>query len=438
MARRVTLTLYLLALVGFPLFLFGFPHVGGDGGMPVVFADGRTDAGATAVYSESTPQASESTQAAVELILSAEGQPGNCSNDLAETLGDGGVFYLCVTILNSGDVTLSQHTLTTPQQEESVFLESQLAPGDVMTVTSGLLDSMGQATILGPFTFPTNQGESAERSVNYEGVGLALGDGETTPLTATASESVTVSSDERLAQNLLPTITPTPPVASTLPSDVTPTSTPASQSPLATPTMTAISVSPLATPPPPSAQTPFDGDAAMAASLTATAEAAATIGVLDATATAIGNSPLDAPTATTTETPTQIPIQTPTAILEPTATPDDAVAVVAPPAAGPQRPFNTPTPAPTPDYLLMAAQTFDRTLLAATWIWFMAGSLVFFAIAGVLAGFSFWRNERDRYAFEVRYPTGAELVADDPFPTPPPPARNELEDDLKDWPESLP
>ena len=179
----------------------------------------------------------------------------------------------------------------------------------------------------------------------------------------------------------------------------------------------------------------------MAASLTATAEAVATIAALEAMEPARMDSPLTEPTATSTPlptfTPTQVVVVQATATPEPTATIEEA-AMIIPPTAGPQRPFNTPTPAPTPDYLLMAAEAFDKTLLAATWVWFMAGSLVFFAIAGVLAGLAFWRGERDRYTFVARYPTGAELVDGDPFPAPPPPPHTELDDDLKDWPESLP
>ena len=422
-------------------YIDGFPDAGLGRGAPVALADGRTDANATVEYVKPTPKASEGTVADAALSMSAEGQPDSCIGKLTSTAAAKGEYYLCVTVLNNGDVTLSEHTLTTNQHDESVLLESDLAPGDTMTVTAELLDGLGLTSVLGPFPLPEDEKKPIVASVSYEGSGLvSVGDDETTTLTATADVSITVlasAADEASAESLLPTITPTRTPKATATS--TPTSTSASDSPLATPTATAIGQSPLAPPPPPP---PAPGEAAAAAaSLTATAEAAATIVVLDATATAIAGSPLDGPTATWTPlptiSPTMIVVVQATPTPEPTATPVEA-AVIVPPAAGPQRPFNTPTPQPTPDLLLTAAEAFDKTLLAATWVWFMAGSLVFFAIAGVLAGLAFWRNERDRYTFVARYPTGAELVADDPFPTPPPPLRSELDDELKDWPESLP
>ncbi len=63
----------------------------------------------------------------------------------------------------------------------------------------------------------------------------------------------------------------------------------------------------------------------------------------------------------------------------------------------------------------------------------MAGSMVFFVIAGVLAGLTFRQNEQERYDVVITRPPGTPSEVD-PFQMPPPMTRG----DTKDWPESLP
>ncbi len=104
-----------------------------------------------------------------------------------------------------------------------------------------------------------------------------------------------------------------------------------------------------------------------------------------------------------------------------------------PPGALAQRPIELPTPTSTPDVLLFAALAVDRTLLAAAWIWFALGSLVFFAVAGLVAGLSFRQAERRRFDL---LKTDAAALEDAGLLPPPPPPRTPTGEDH--WPDSLP
>ena len=221
MVRRVVLLILPVALLLLALYVDGYSDAGPGRGAFVALADGRTGADATVVYAKSTPQASEGTVADVVLSLSAEGQPDSCTGKLSSSAN--GEYYLCVTVLNSGDVTLTEHILETHKQDDSVLLESELAPGDTMTVTAELLEGLGLESILGPFELPEEADEPVVASVSYEGSGLAkTGDDATTTLTAKASVSITVlagtalggtalagdDDDASSADALLPTVTP--------------------------------------------------------------------------------------------------------------------------------------------------------------------------------------------------------------------------------------
>lgn len=98
-----------------------------------------------------------------------------------------------------------------------------------------------------------------------------------------------------------------------------------------------------------------------------------------------------------------------------------------------RRPVVPPTPTATPDTLLFAAQTVDTIIAAAGWIWFLAGSLIFFVTAGVIAGLFFRQAESRRFDLHESYadewqpdPTAAPASGRDPQPT---------EDE---WPDHLP
>ncbi|RIK37253.1 MAG: hypothetical protein DCC57_21795 [Chloroflexi bacterium] len=98
-----------------------------------------------------------------------------------------------------------------------------------------------------------------------------------------------------------------------------------------------------------------------------------------------------------------------------------------------QRPVVPPTATPTPDYVMFAATMLDSFLLTAGWIWFLAGSLIFFVAAGVVAGLFFRQQERRRFDLIAGDLEDGALVA-------PPPAEEMRPADQRpdDWPDSLP
>jgi hypothetical protein len=84
----------------------------------------------------------------------------------------------------------------------------------------------------------------------------------------------------------------------------------------------------------------------------------------------------------------------------------------------------------------MLASMGEGAAVAATWIWFLAGSIIFFVVAGALAGVLIIGRERRRYEVET---------TDDPFrmervapPARPTPAAEREREPGADWPEQLP
>ncbi|MDQ3248093.1 MAG: hypothetical protein M3Q45_02680, partial [Chloroflexota bacterium] len=144
-------------------------------------------------------------------------------------------------------------------------------------------------------------------------------------------------------------------------------------SPLAAPTFPV--VSPLATP----TLDPFSVAA------TGTAAAAAT-----ATSIALFTSPTPLPTATLLP-----PTVTATSVITITAT---TIPSAMRPLSETVRPLALPPPTQAPAVLPLFSRVLDATVAAAGWIWFLCGSLIFFATAGILAGLGFRRQERRRYA----------------------------------------
>jgi hypothetical protein len=120
-------------------------------------------------------------------------------------------------------------------------------------------------------------------------------------------------------------------------------------------------------------------------------------------------------------------------LVTPTPTPTETV------VGTDQRPVSTPVPAPTlamQTVLGMLASMGEGAAVAATWIWFLAGSIIFFVVAGALAGVLIIGRERRRYEVET---------TDDPFrmervapPARPTPAAEREREPGADWPEQLP
>jgi len=148
---------------------------------------------------------------------------------------------------------------------------------------------------------------------------------------------------------------------------------------------------------------------------------------------------LEAPTVTPTEIPVETPTETPTDTPAPdTPTPEPTFTPLPPPTETPTptptvRPVVVPIPTPEPTLFSVTGEVVNATLTSAVWIWLTCGSLVFFAVAGTVAGFSFYRRSRQRFDLY-------EIVPEDEDPpvskgkgrgkSPPP--------DEDSWPSSLP
>ncbi len=352
--------------------------------------------------------------------------------------------YYCAILHNTGGVTLTQHVLAEPNFGLSLAFTHTLAPDDIFRITNDVLaNELDQARQFGPFTLYNGSNLILDNTMLYTGsvpaaAGLraytvTAGAGAFAGLNVTSTPTPTFtptrqSSDSSPTNTPWPTSTPTwtpiPPAPTPTPTDTPPfpteTPTPTRSyaiSLLETPT--SVAFSPLDTPFNSPLEAPVDA-AAMQATLVAQS-------TFDALATA--GSSLYAP---------QSPLDTPTPVL---ATPSPAVMVVlvtetpTPPAllvAPVQRPVLYPTPTSTPDILLFAARVADKVTLAAGWIWFALGSLVFFAVAGLMAGLSFRQAERRRFDLSQ---TGADPFDIDGF-LPPAPHRPDPGED--DWPDSLP
>lgn len=172
------------------------------------------------------------------------------------------------------------------------------------------------------------------------------------------------------------------------------------------------------------------------------------------------------PTSTPTETPTETPLppaepvaETPTPPLAepptetPTPAPEEGEAPTPEPSASPQetapeeqateaveietapetatptpRPIEFPSPTPTPNILMLMDRGLTGMLGAAAWIWFVCGSLLFFVVAGTVAGLGFYRRERNRYQLY-------ELAPDEETPAQ---QQAQTKEDDDAWPPSLP
>ncbi|MEX1018214.1 MAG: hypothetical protein WDZ49_01070, partial [Litorilinea sp.] len=141
--------------------------------------------------------------------------------------------------------------------------------------------------------------------------------------------------------------------------------------------------------------------------------------------------PTETPPATFTPTPTSTATTDAAAVIVVTATPTPDSAPDGAPVLQGQRPIVPPTPLPTPDTLMFLARTLDSAANAAVWIWFLAGTLIFFATAGIVAGLFFRQSERRR--FELLPMFEEEMEIEDGWDDAPTDASRR-----KNWPRDLP
>lgn len=166
------------------------------------------------------------------------------------------------------------------------------------------------------------------------------------------------------------------------------------------------------------------------------------------------DSPLETPTEipvefpTPTETPFVLPMETPFELPTETSTPAGTLPVEVATEAAEELPLpaETPTPllnipgerpivqpvaAPAPDGVEFVQVMLASAASAAAWIWLACGSLIFFIVAGIVAGLYFAQQNRDRYALYMLEPEENPPVQ--------PAKRNEQAENHDDiWPASLP
>ncbi|MBX3015876.1 MAG: hypothetical protein KF832_30430 [Caldilineaceae bacterium] len=327
-------------------------------------------------------------------------------------------FYYCLVLVNNGQVPLVRHAFG----ESSVINTSgaftyTIAPGQRITLTNYFLTStLGLPALLGPFR--ANSSFSGAMTVNaYSNANVPVSQSvgfqvNVTALTATPTTPPTG------IPTFTPTITPTPTPSPTIP-------------PTPTPSPVVVSFQPTPTQP-------------FAINAVTTPTPAFIAGAAPVATDAFGQpiSPLEMPTvdiastvfALTVEaaaTQTTMAFMQPVVLETPTFSLTDTPTVLSPLATSP---LPTPTPLPigvTPfatvdamtGYLAITAQVFQVSTATLGWIWFAIGSVIFFATAGLFAGFSWHaRRRRQQLLFEMAGTMEEEnvLVAE-----PLPPARPE-------------
>lgn len=200
--------------------------------------------------------------------------------------------------------------------------------------------------------------------------------------------------------------------------------TPSGQSPVDTPTPT---------PSVPSLPETSSPTATPSATIEATAtEESETVLTAMPTPASSLTSTAEAEEASATPVPTETPI--PTGTPTPTVTVASPAALINLPPAG--RTIELPTPTPSPDPLLFLARLANSAASAGGWIWFACGLLLFFVVAGIVAGLSFYSSGRRRYElYEVYAATDEEET--EQFQALPDQASTDRSEE-ETWPASLP
>ena len=356
-----------------------------------------TNANGILAQATTTAQVSLGT-ATLTVVKYPQRDPNSCARTTALNILSNEPFYYCLVVRNNGQLPLVTHSYSEPNIGLSGRFSYTLAAGQYLTLTNQVLaNSLKVNANLGPFRITggiNNQLTYTARTATNT-VSTATSNGTLTivPPTSTATTAPTI------APTLSPTPTPSPTISPTpIP---TPTPTTVVLSFPATPT-SAFNLNSIETPTPgvAGAQNPpfnspvetpfFPTPDYVATTFALTAEAAAT-------QTSIAFFPLPTsplPLPFETPTPPLPPLPTPEAtIAVESPTPTPLVAIVAPTAlTGP-----SPTPAPIADYLNVVAGMLAVSTATLGWIWFLVGSIIFFAVAGIFAGLTFRQQERHRY-----------------------------------------
>jgi len=356
-------------------------------------------------------------------------------------------FYYCLVVTNTGTISLVRHTFNegAPLNINAEFTYP-LAPGARITLTNNFLTgTLGLPALFGPLTAAVNVPGSMAFS-SFSAGNVQSSQTVAFQINVTAP-TLTPTTPPTPFPTFTPTISPTP--SPSLTSPPTPTSTPVVVSFQPTPTP-AFGIGSVETPTPGvfSGAAPPDTDAFgqpispldplaptvdfTSTVIAVTVEAAATQTALAFVPPPVTDTPSPLPTVTPLlETPTETPLLTTTDVVTPTLTP--VVLALAP----------LPTPAPSSDYLDLTAQVFQVSTATLGWLWFLGGSIIFFATAGMFAGLSLQQRRRQQTDDFIMTEDGNldgytfDPIAVDPITAPDTSIDQPADDDDNYWPASL-
>jgi len=368
--------------------------------------------------------------------------PNGCVTAAPLNVVSNQAFYYCLVITNTGSVPLVRHTFTegSPINLTGAFTYT-IAPAQRITLTNPFLTANQLPARLGPFTTSAPlPGTLAFTSFSAANV----------PVTVNASFQVNIVAP---TPTLPPTLTPFPTFTPTI--SPTPSLTPIiPPTPTVTPIMLSFSATPgqpfgvndITTPTPGvgagSAPPVLDSfgqpisplDPALTVDIQSTlfaqtVEAAALQTTMAVMPPPVVDTPIPPLTAApVVESPLQSPLPTPTVPDSlPTAT--LPVSLTIPSLATPQL---------LDGYVAVIAHALQVSTATLGWLWFLGGSLVFFATAGAFFGLS-WLRQRNRQ--QGAYEMTADDTAGDEFSasatSPAPPVNPNPPNDEDYWPASL-
>ncbi len=375
----------------------------------------------------------------ITLAKYATTDPNGCVTTSPLNIVSNQSFYYCLIVTNTGSVPLVRYTFSegSPLNISGTF-DYPLAPTQRMTLTNQFLTNNQSTARLGPFTASASfPGSLTFTAFSADNVSFA----QTASFQINISAPVaTTTPSSTPFPTFTPTISPTPTPTPIIPP--TPTTTPIVMSLPATPSQP-FDINAVTTPTPgvdagsaPPALDAFGQpivtpDPALPVDMqspffTQTAEAAATQTAWAFVPPPVVDTPTPPPTtALFVASPLESPLASPTQLDEtPTATP---LALVHPLA----------TPMFFDSYLDVIAHALQVSTATLGWIWFLVGSVIFFATGGLLLGLSWLRRRQQQGVYDVN--AGADLPADYDVSTPgaAQPANPTPPNDEDFWPASL-
>ena len=340
---------------------------------------------------------------ATTVLTAAPNDKESCATNPSLSTVTNTAIHYCLRLNNTGNTVLTRHLVGRTGQAP-VPLDSTLAPGATLVITSGTLAALGLTPLLGPEVVTANVNTTfVVTSSALGGFQFVASAPAVSVLASTPTWTPTSTWTPIPTATPWPTWTPWPVTPTWTP---WPTWTPIDTPPPPTPTWTrSFELSNLQTPTPRADFLAGAADPAAAVDFQATALAQSDPNAF-LTPDFAANPPFDSGLPTPvidasnpeqagvvvpipdTETPTieptrtPLPTQTPTPTATPTAT---------------QRPIVYAAPAPPPGFGSLFVGVLDSTMAAAGILFVTTGAVVFFAVLATVLALGFLRNSRRPY-----------------------------------------